>query len=176
MSCHIRSFRDDDGPHLVEILKRNNQLAFPDVDGLDAMLRVARSDAAVFLVAESNGAPAGMIRAVYDGSRALVHLLSVDPNHQRRGLGSGLVDAAVAELRRRGASTCSVTVRAERALLGAERFFSFAGLLDAPSRRVGQSLISGRTESLTRPPTKVLQLIVFGSLTNPLADRISVAG
>jgi hypothetical protein len=38
MSCHIRPFRDDDGPHLVEILKRNNQLAFPDVDGLDAML------------------------------------------------------------------------------------------------------------------------------------------
>ena len=52
MSCHIRPFRDDDGPHLVEILKRNNQLAFPDVDGLDAMLRVARCDAAVFLVAE----------------------------------------------------------------------------------------------------------------------------
>ena len=124
MTCHIRPFRDDDGPHLVEILKRNNQLAFPDIDGLDAMLRVARCDAAVFLVAESNGAPAGMIRAVYDGSRALIHLLSVDPDHQRRGVGSGLVEAAVAELRRRGSSTCSVTVTEPSAPFWAQNGFS----------------------------------------------------
>ena len=94
------------------------------VDGLDVMLRVARRDAAVFLVAESNAVPAGIIRAVYDGSRALIHLLSVDPNHQRCGLGRGLVDAAVAELRRRGASMCSVTVTEPSAPFWAQSGFS----------------------------------------------------
>jgi hypothetical protein len=33
---------------------------------------------------------------VYDGSRALIHLLSVDPSHQRRGVGSGLERVVVA--------------------------------------------------------------------------------
>ena len=52
----------------------------------------------------------GLIRAVYDGSRALIHLLSVEPSAQHQGVGRALVEALQMELRRRGAPTVSVTV------------------------------------------------------------------
>jgi ribosomal protein S18 acetylase RimI-like enzyme len=110
MTFRIRPFRDDDGPRLADILKRNDQFLFPEVEGVEAMRRVARCSAAVFLVAEVDTEPRGLIRAVYDGSRAVIHLLSVDPGHQRCGIGSRLLDAVIAELRRRGASTFSATV------------------------------------------------------------------
>ena len=74
------------------------------------MRRVAECDAAVFLVAEVDNQPCGFIRAVYDGSRALVHLLSVHPDYQHSGVGSALVDAVSEDLHRRGAPTISVTV------------------------------------------------------------------
>jgi ribosomal protein S18 acetylase RimI-like enzyme len=109
MIFRTRPFRDDDALPLVEILKRNNQFEYPSVEGVEAMQRVGRCPAAVFLVAELEGNPVGLIRAVYDGSRAVVHLLSVDPDHQHRGIGSELVDQVVAELGRRGARTFSVT-------------------------------------------------------------------
>ena len=74
------------------------------------MRRFAACDAAVFLVAESGGEALGFVRAVYDGSRAFIHLLSVDPGAQRQGIGRALVKAAEAELCRRGAPGAAVTV------------------------------------------------------------------
>ena len=74
------------------------------------MRRVASCVAAVFLVAEVDGQPEGLVRGVFDGSRALIHLLSVSPTFQHRGIGRALVDAAQVELRRRGAPSVSVTV------------------------------------------------------------------
>jgi ribosomal protein S18 acetylase RimI-like enzyme len=106
----IRSFVVSDSDRLVEILQRNDQYNFPEIEGPRAMARVAACDAAVFLVAEVNGVPQGLIRAVYDGSRALIHLLSVEPAVQRRGVGQALVEAVQAELSRRGAPGVSVTV------------------------------------------------------------------
>ena len=44
------------------------------------MRRVAACTATVFLLAEVQGQPQGFIRAVYDDSRALIHLLSVHPD------------------------------------------------------------------------------------------------
>jgi GNAT superfamily N-acetyltransferase len=100
---------------LVDILTRNGQFGHPDVEGTAAMSRVASCDAAVFLVAEVDGQPEGLVRAVYDGSRALIHLLSVNPSVQGRGLGRSLVSALQIELRRRGAPSVSVTATAASA-------------------------------------------------------------
>ena len=108
----IRPFDDADSPHLVRILIANAQFGDPDVEGDAAMRRVARCEAAVFLVAEDAGEIAGLVRGVYDGSRAMIHLLSVAPARQRRGVGRALVEAAVAEFLRRGAPTVSVTTTA----------------------------------------------------------------
>jgi GNAT superfamily N-acetyltransferase len=74
------------------------------------MRRVAPCDAAVFLVAVAGGFARGLIRAAYDGSRAMIHLLSVHPEFQKFGLGTALVEAAWQELQKRGASGVSATV------------------------------------------------------------------
>jgi N-acetylglutamate synthase-like GNAT family acetyltransferase len=110
MAVGIRPFAETDCNALIDVLQRNGQFGYPDVEGAAAMRRVAACEAAVFLVAEVDGQARGLIRAVYDGSRALIHLLSVHPDVQRRGIGRDLVAAVEAELRRRGAPSVSVTV------------------------------------------------------------------
>jgi N-acetylglutamate synthase-like GNAT family acetyltransferase len=110
MNLRIRPFVERDAEELADILTRNGQFGHPDVEGVAAMRRVAACEAAVFLVAEVDGRAEGLVRAVYDGSRALIHLLSVSPDAQHRGIGRALVDAVQIELRRRGAPTVSVTV------------------------------------------------------------------
>ena len=106
----IRPFIQSDSARLVEILRTNGQYDYPAIEGPEAMERVADCDAAVFLVAEEAGQVQGFIRGVYDGSRALIHLVSVHPSAQRKGIGSALLSAMERELNRRGAPTASVTV------------------------------------------------------------------
>ena len=87
---------------LVRILQQNAQFSHPEVEAPAAMERVAACDAAVFLVAVVEGRVRGCVRATYDGSRAMVHLLSVHPDFQNRGLGGALLGAVEKELRARG--------------------------------------------------------------------------
>jgi GNAT superfamily N-acetyltransferase len=138
MALDIRVFEERDIDALVEILKLNHQYDYPEVEGPDAMRRVARCACAVFLVAAIDQEPCGLIRAVYDGSRALIHLLSVHPERQHSGIGAALVDAAWQELRRRGAAGVSATVT-ERSL----PFWNRAGFSRLPVllalRTAGQS-------------------------------------
>lgn len=109
MELQIRNFTEPDIDNLVEILTLNNQYNYPTIEGPDAMKRVSTCKAAVFLVAEMEK-PCGFIRAVYDGSRALIHLLSVHPDYQHRGIGTALVNAVCKELSHRGAPSVSATV------------------------------------------------------------------
>jgi N-acetylglutamate synthase-like GNAT family acetyltransferase len=106
----IRRFEPKDINYLVDILKINQQYSYPNIEGPEAMLRVAACDAAVFLVAETDGRVIGCIRAVYDGARAMIHLLSVHPDYQNQGTGTKLVKAAIQALKTKGAPTVSVTV------------------------------------------------------------------
>jgi len=106
----IREFRDSDCDALVSILKANLQYGDPECDGPEAMRRVCACPAAVFLVAEEGGVPVGFVRGVYDGSRALIHIVSVRPDRQRRGIGTALVRAAAECFRKRGATSLAVTV------------------------------------------------------------------
>jgi len=106
----IRKFKKSDVEALVTILKLNKQYAYPSVEGPEAMQKVSRCQSALFLVAEEADCPVGFIKAVYDGSRALIHLLSVQPAFQRKGIGSKLLDATISGLRERGAPSISVTV------------------------------------------------------------------
>jgi predicted N-acetyltransferase YhbS len=110
MDVLIRRFVEGDAAQLVDILTRNEQFGHPEVEGIAAMRRVASCEAAVFLVAQVDGQAVGLVRAVYDGSRALIHLLSVSPRFQHRGIGRALVNAVQVELRGRGAPSVSVTV------------------------------------------------------------------
>lgn len=106
----IRSFQSNDARACEQILQANDQLYNAEIEGREAMMRVGQCDAAVFLVAEINEQIVGLVRGVYDGSRALIHLLSVAPEFQRRGIASQLVCAIKNEFQQRGAPTVSVTV------------------------------------------------------------------
>jgi len=106
----IRDFRPEDCEALVGILKANLQYGDPTTEGPEAMLRVHNCQAAVFLVAEEGGKPVGLLRGVYDGSKALIHIVSVHPEHQRRGIGTALVREAARRFKARGATNLAVTV------------------------------------------------------------------
>jgi len=106
----IRKFELDDAEAVVEILKLNNQYGFPEVEGPEAMKRVKACSAAVFLVCEVKGKVVGVVRGNYDGSRAIIHQLSVHPKHQKRGIGAALVKEIVKRFLERGAPTVSATI------------------------------------------------------------------
>jgi len=106
----IRDFEQRDAQAIVEILKMNSQYGFPDVDGPEAMRRVRECSAAIFLVYEKNGKVVGVVRGNYDGSRAIIHELSVHPDYQKQGIGTALVKEIVKRFRERGAPTVSATV------------------------------------------------------------------
>jgi N-acetylglutamate synthase-like GNAT family acetyltransferase len=106
----IRDFDFADIKEIVEILKSNNQYGFPEVDGPEAMKRVKACSAAVFLVCEMEGKIVGVTRGTYDGSRAIIHQISVHPAHQRKDIGTALVNEIVRRLKQMGAPTISATV------------------------------------------------------------------
>jgi len=106
----IRDFKPEDVDRLVEILKANQQYGHPEIDGPEAMLKVASCAASEFLVAEEDGQPVGFIRGVFDGSRAIIYIASVHPDYQRRGIGRALVRAIARRFKDRGARSLAVTV------------------------------------------------------------------
>jgi ribosomal protein S18 acetylase RimI-like enzyme len=106
----IREFRPQDVDALVDILKANQQYGHPEIDGPEAMLRVDECTAAEFLVAEAGEQVVGMIRGTYDGSRAIIYLASVHPDHQRQGIGRSLVIEIARRFNERGARSISVIV------------------------------------------------------------------
>jgi N-acetylglutamate synthase-like GNAT family acetyltransferase len=106
----IRDFQLSDIDAVVEILKLNNQYSYPDVDGPEAMKRVKACSAAVFLVCERENKVVGVIRGNYDGSRAIIHQLSVHPVCQKLGIGTALVREIITRFRQLGAPTVSAMV------------------------------------------------------------------
>ena len=109
----IRDFEVGDIDEIVEILELNNQYGNPEVDGPQAMKRVKACEAAVFLVGEVNGRVVGLVRGIYDGSRAIIHLLSIHPPCQGKGIGTALIREIVELFEKRGAPTVSATVTDE---------------------------------------------------------------
>lgn len=109
----IRDFELKDVDEIIEILKPNNQYGFPEVDGPEAMKRVKACSAAVFLVCEIEGKVVGVVRGNYDGSRAIIHQLSVHPAYKRRGIGKALVKEIVRQFQQMGAPTVSAMVTEE---------------------------------------------------------------
>ena len=110
----IRDFSPTDCDVLVEILRANLQYGDPSSEGPESMLRVQACKAAEFLVAEEDRHTVGMIKGVYDGSRALIHIVSVHPDYHRRGIGTTLVREIAKRFKKRGATCLAVTVPGNR--------------------------------------------------------------
>jgi ribosomal protein S18 acetylase RimI-like enzyme len=59
-------------------------------------------DPDLFLVAEENGALIGAVMGGYDGRRAIVYHLAIDPGRRREGLGRALMAELETRLREKG--------------------------------------------------------------------------
>lgn len=110
MEIHIREAKPEDFDRLEEILIENDMLSYPEIDGRDAMQRIYERMRKYFLVAETQKEVVGIIRGVYDGSRAMIHQIAVDPEYQRKGVGKRLIKELAERFREDKASTISVTV------------------------------------------------------------------
>lgn len=106
----IRDFKIEDIPNVINILKLNDQYSFPEVDGPEAIKRLWNCKAAIFIVYELNKKVIALIRGTYDGSRAIIHQLSVHPNYQNLGIGTILVKEIVERFKERGSDTASATI------------------------------------------------------------------
>lgn len=108
-SLHVRPFVSTDLEAVIGILRINGQLNFPTVDGPKPLIRVNQTPGTFFLVAEANNRIVGVTRGVWDGSRALVHQLSVHPHYQRKGIGTTLMRIIARKFSLEGAPSLSVT-------------------------------------------------------------------
>ncbi|MFX0184883.1 MAG: GNAT family N-acetyltransferase [Candidatus Hodarchaeota archaeon] len=106
----IRDFQLSDIEEIIEILKLNDQYNMPEVDGPQAMKRFNSCNATIFLVYEINDSIIGSIRGTYDGSRAMIHQLSIHPEYQNKGFGKRLVREIVYRFQKQGAPTVSATI------------------------------------------------------------------
>ena len=109
----IRIFRDDDFA-AVEALW--NAL-FPASAPYHAPAWSIRSMVAtapdLFFVAELDGEVVGTVLAGWDGHRGWIYSLGVRQDQERRGIGSALLDHAVAALRERGCPKVNLQVRGD---------------------------------------------------------------
>lgn len=126
----IRDFSEKDIPEIVQILKLNGQYSCPEIDGADAMMRVSENESAIFRVVEINDRVVAMIRGVYDGSRALIHQISVHPDWQGQKIGKILVKHIARLFWEMGATTVSVTASSGK--LDSRAFFRKLGFEELP--------------------------------------------
>ncbi|MDI6905295.1 MAG: GNAT family N-acetyltransferase [Candidatus Bathyarchaeia archaeon] len=89
-------------------MKLNDQY-LPLLEGPEAMKRVSECEAAVYLVAEEDCEVVGVIKGIYDGSRTLIHQISVHPKYQKHGVGSALVQEIARRFKEMGAPSVAVT-------------------------------------------------------------------
>jgi len=134
----IRPFRDQDREAVVALWQACG-LTRPWNDprkDIDRKLAVQRE---LFLVGEREGRVIASVMTGYDGHRAWVYYLAVDPAHQGAGLGTQLVHRVEQEMLARGCPKVSLLVRGtnERVLA----FYRKLGYAQDESVPLGKRLI-----------------------------------
>ncbi|MCR9180891.1 MAG: GNAT family acetyltransferase [Erythrobacteraceae bacterium] len=66
----------------------------------------------LFIVAEEAGDVVGTVMAGYDGHRGWLYTVAVKPEHQRKGVGSALLQEAEARLSKAGCTKANLQIRA----------------------------------------------------------------
>ncbi|WP_367134032.1 GNAT family N-acetyltransferase [Saccharothrix sp. HUAS TT1] len=91
---------------------------------------VCRDDATAVWVADLRGRAVGFVAVrVGDGE---IHMLAVDPDHQRRGIGSALTERAVDHLREAGVTLAVVGTGGDPGHAAARRTYERAGFTPFP--------------------------------------------
>jgi len=108
----IRDFCVADVAGMTEILQESPEAANWSGENAGGL---AASENALWLVCESQGSVAGFLMGRYVVDEAEIHNLGVRRSERRRGIGTALIEAAVAEFRKRGACRIYLEVRESNA-------------------------------------------------------------
>ena len=128
MTCEYRIVTDFP-PEFLRSAARLYRIAgwVDDADTCDFLAPALKGSCAV-CAAYCGGSLAGIGRALGDGvSDAYIQDVAVDPAFRRRGVGTGIVRALVAELRRRGVDWIGLVGEP-----GTEDFYRSLGFADPP--------------------------------------------
>lgn len=79
-------------------------------DSREGIERFLRRNPDTCFVAEADGRIIGCIMAGHDGRRGYIYHTAVSPDHQRKGIGSALVEAAVEALKNEGITKAALLV------------------------------------------------------------------
>jgi len=98
---HLAPIEDAGGPQFAELFGEAIEpiLLSPAMDGRQ---RAAEPGFLLVATPEGEGAPIGFVHVLVIDGQAHLEQVSVHPDHQRRGIGRGLVEAAMAEARAQG--------------------------------------------------------------------------
>ena len=98
----IRSATTGDAETVLRVWREADAVV-STTDDLDALAVLLDRDPESLLLADIDGAAIGTVIVGWDGWRANLYRLAVLPTWRRRGIARGLVEAAEARLRARGA-------------------------------------------------------------------------
>lgn len=112
----LRSARTDEVGALLSFWARAGENASRPSDGPDAVVRLLERDADALVVAEVEGRVVGTVIAGWDGWRANLYRLAVDPDLRGRGVGVRLLARAEDRLRSLGAERFCAMVLEDNAL------------------------------------------------------------
>jgi ribosomal protein S18 acetylase RimI-like enzyme len=105
----VRAFRDDDYDAVVRVWRAAGLIIKPS-DELAELRKVIDRNPGLFLVVEDEGRVVGAVIGAWDGRRAWVYHLAVDPPSQRSGIGRTLTDELERRLRAVGATKLNLLV------------------------------------------------------------------
>lgn len=106
----IRPFAPADEPAVIALWERCH-LTRPWNDPRKDIARKLQVRPDLFLVGTLDGEVVATVMAGYEGHRGWMNYLAVDPEHQRRGYGRGIVAAAEQLLRDAGCPKINLQVR-----------------------------------------------------------------
>ena len=103
----IRPATKDDIDTVIQITKDNGHFWTPEVDGPEALARILERPENIFLVYDDEKV-LGFVLGTWDGARAYIHKISVQPDTREKGIGALLVAEAIERFRKMGAPTVAV--------------------------------------------------------------------
>jgi ribosomal protein S18 acetylase RimI-like enzyme len=105
----IRKFEIDDYPIVRDLWQTAGLILRPGDELEDVKLKLQR-DPDLFLVAEQDNRIVGSVMGGWDGRRGWIYHLAVKPEHQRKGIGVGLVREVEKRLVAKGAKKINAQV------------------------------------------------------------------
>ena len=106
----IRAFRPDDRQAVIRLWEKCS-LVVPQNDPAADIACKLKVQPELFLVGLMEAAIVATVMAGYDGHRGWINYLAVSPDHRRRGIGRGMMEAAERKLRRLGCPKINLQVR-----------------------------------------------------------------